>query len=92
MAARFGSEDRLLLALSPEGTRKSVNRWKTGFHRIARAAQVPIAAVALDYSRRQIRFGPLQDAREDVAADLDVFHSFFASARGRVNDRGGNAS
>ena len=88
MAARFGSEDRFLLALSPEGTRKSVRRWKTGFHRIARAAQVPIVAVALDYSRRQIRFGPVRDAHEDVAADLEVFQTFFADARGKCVGEG----
>ncbi|MCW8984830.1 MAG: lysophospholipid acyltransferase family protein [Thermoanaerobaculales bacterium] len=83
MAEHFEKEDELLLALSPEGTRSSVDRWKTGFHRIARAADVPIMAVALDYGRRQIRFGPLVNPSDDIDGDLNIFFEFFATARGR---------
>ena len=83
MASRFEQADQLLLALSPEGTRSTVERWKTGFHRIARAAGVPIIAVALDYGRRRIRFGPLLEPSADLEADVAVFQRFFASARGK---------
>lgn len=82
MAARFENEDELLLALSPEGTRSSVDRWKTGFHRIARAAGVPIMAVALDYGPRRIRFGPLVKPTDDLEADIAIFRGFFDTARG----------
>jgi 1-acyl-sn-glycerol-3-phosphate acyltransferase len=83
MAERFENEDELLLALSPEGTRSSVDRWKTGFHRIARAADVPIMAVALDYGPRLIRFGPLVNPSDDIDRDVRIFHDFFDTARGR---------
>jgi 1-acyl-sn-glycerol-3-phosphate acyltransferase len=83
MADRFTSEEKLLLALSPEGTRRSVERWKTGFHRIAKAAGVPIFAVALDYGPRLIRFGPLLTPTEDLDADVTVFQEFFAGATGK---------
>lgn len=83
MAKRFDQEEELLLALSPEGTRSSVDRWKTGFHRIARAADVPIMAVALDYGRRQIRFGPLVNPSGDIDRDIKLFLDFFATASGR---------
>lgn len=83
MAARFRAADRLLLALSPEGTRTAVDRWKTGFYRIASAAGVPIVAVALDWARREIRFGPVLTPSGDLEADLAVFREFFADARGR---------
>jgi hypothetical protein len=73
----------MLLALSPEGTRRSVERWKTGFHHIAHAAGVPIATVALDWGRREIRFGPVVTPSEDIDHDLSVFLDFFAAARGR---------
>jgi 1-acyl-sn-glycerol-3-phosphate acyltransferase len=83
MARRFEEADELLLALSPEGTRSSVDRWKTGFHRIARTAGVPIMAVALDYGPREIRFGPLVDPSDDIDRDISVFVDFFSTARGR---------
>jgi 1-acyl-sn-glycerol-3-phosphate acyltransferase len=82
MARRFENEEQLLLALSPEGTRSSVDRWKTGFHRIARAAGVPIMAVALDYGPRRIRFGPLVTPTDNMEADIGIFREFFDTARG----------
>lgn len=82
-AARFEQEEELLLALAPEGTRSEVDRWKTGFHRIARSAAVPIFAVALDYSVRRIRFGPLVTPSDDLEGDLQIFYEFFATAHGR---------
>jgi 1-acyl-sn-glycerol-3-phosphate acyltransferase len=85
-AARFENEEQLLLALAPEGTRGKVDHWKTGFHRIARAAQVPIIAVALDYGRRLIRFGPLVTPSDDLEGDMQIFYDFFATARGRRGD------
>ena len=50
----FEGEEKLYLAIAPEGTRSRVERWKSGFHRIARAACVPIVPVAFDWSRRTI--------------------------------------
>jgi 1-acyl-sn-glycerol-3-phosphate acyltransferase len=80
MAELFANSDQLLLALSPEGTRSEVQRWKSGFHRIARAAEVPIVAVALDYGPRQIHFGPVLVAGDDLEADIAVFRDFFGTA------------
>ena len=89
MAARFEGEERLLLALSPEGTRSTVDRWKTGFHRIARAAGVPIMAVALDYGPRRIRFGPLVTPSDQLRVDMRIFEEFFDTARGwKTNPQG----
>jgi 1-acyl-sn-glycerol-3-phosphate acyltransferase len=92
MTDRFRAEDRMLLALSPEGTRRSVERWKTGFHHIAHAAGVPIAGVALDWGRREIRFGPVVTPTDDIDHDLAVFLEFFATARGRRGNPAASAS
>ncbi len=46
-------------ALSPEGTRSRSEKWKSGFYRIAVAAEVPILIIAFDYSRKVVRLGPL---------------------------------
>jgi 1-acyl-sn-glycerol-3-phosphate acyltransferase len=83
MVARFEAADRLILALAPEGTRKAVDHWKTGFHRIALAAGVPIVATALDWGRRQIRFGEPFMATQDAAADVAELQLFFADVSGR---------
>ncbi len=83
MAARIRSSDHLLLAIAPEGTRGGVERWKTGFHAIARGAEVPILAVTLDYGRRQIRFREPFTPSEDLEADIGELQEFFADSHGR---------
>lgn len=61
-----------VLALSPEGTRKRTEQWKTGFYRIAVAAGVPIVPVFFDWSTRTIGllppFRPTGDATHDIVA------------------------
>ena len=38
---RFNEEENFILAMTPEGTRKKVDKWKTGFYYIALNAHVP---------------------------------------------------
>ena len=83
MGARFKTSDHLLLAIAPEGTRGEVTHWKTGFHGIARAAGVPILAIALDYGRRQIRFRELFTPSPDLEGDVEELQEFFADSLGR---------
>lgn len=56
--AVFTSSDKLILAVAPEGTRKRVAKWKTGFYHVALGAGVPIVPVAFDYGRKTVRIGP----------------------------------
>ena len=51
----FKRNDRWVLALAPEGTRKFVDKWRTGFYNIALGAQAPIIPVGFDYSTKTIR-------------------------------------
>jgi 1-acyl-sn-glycerol-3-phosphate acyltransferase len=58
----FGAHDRMVLALAPEGTRRPVATWKTGYYTIAERAGVPVVPVWFDWSRRVIGFGPPVEA------------------------------
>ena len=55
MVQRFRTEPRLTLAIAPEGTRKKVANWHTGFLRIAYEAKVPVALGAIDFPSKHIR-------------------------------------
>ncbi|MGA8277597.1 MAG: 1-acyl-sn-glycerol-3-phosphate acyltransferase [Rhodanobacteraceae bacterium] len=83
MAARFQSCPRFWLGITPEGTRRHVAQWKTGFWHIARAAQVPILPVWFDYPDRTIGIGCLFHPGADVDADIAQLRAFYAPYRGR---------
>lgn len=80
---RFGRGDALILALSPEGTRRKVERWRTGFWHIAHAARVPILPIGLDYGTRSIRIGVPVEAGDDLEATVAGLRSWFGGMRAR---------
>jgi 1-acyl-sn-glycerol-3-phosphate acyltransferase len=79
----FGEAPRLVLAIAPEGTRRPVAHFKSGFLHIARGAGVPVLLAALDYGARCVRFGPLVQPGPDVEADLGRIEAHFAPVRGK---------
>lgn len=83
VARRFAESPELAIGLAPEGTRRKVERWRTGFYHIARQAGVPIVPIAIDWGSRSIRIGEVFPPTGDEAADLQVLYRFFAGARGR---------
>lgn len=77
--AMFTERERLLLAVAPEGTRKPVDRWKSGFYRIAIGAGVPIVPGFFDNRRRLVGFGPAFHPTGDMAADIAQLREFYAA-------------
>ncbi|MCK9537971.1 1-acyl-sn-glycerol-3-phosphate acyltransferase [Dokdonella sp.] len=82
MAARFADSPRLWLGLAPEGTRRPVKAWRTGFWHVARAAGVPILPVAFDYPARRIVIGQSFLPAASPATDLARLRDFYAPFRG----------
>jgi 1-acyl-sn-glycerol-3-phosphate acyltransferase len=83
MAERLRAADRLWIGVAPEGTRKPVTKWRSGFWHIARAADVPILPVYFHYPERTIGVGPLFPTSDDMGADLQRLRDFYAPWKGR---------
>jgi 1-acyl-sn-glycerol-3-phosphate acyltransferase len=71
----FREREKLVLIITPEGTRARVERWKSGFHRIALASGVPVVLVVFDYSRKVVRLGPAFPATGDYDGDVAKIQS-----------------
>ncbi len=78
----FKAAPALLLALAPEGTRKGVSRWKSGFYSIATGAGVPILPVAFDFREHRVHLLPLFQPSGDMDQDLPRIQALFATAHG----------
>jgi 1-acyl-sn-glycerol-3-phosphate acyltransferase len=79
----FEKEPVFVLGMSPEGTRKSVEKWRTGFYYIAKGAGVPIIPTAFDFGRKQIYIHPPFVPTDDVVADIAYLQGLFEGVRGR---------
>ena len=75
--------DRLCLTVTPEGTRRKVERWKTGFHRMARGAGVPIWPVALDHGRKVVMLMPAFTPTNDLEGDVHALRGLFTPEMAR---------
>ena len=67
VAERFRTSERMIIAMSPEGTRKRTTAWKSGFYHLARKAGVPVIPGRLDYPSRTVTLGSPRIMTGDVA-------------------------
>ena len=70
VVARFRAKDDFAVAITPEGSRKARDRWKTGFYHIAEEAGAPIQLAVIDYKRKELgifeQFVPTGDLDKDI--------------------------
>ncbi len=84
IAKIFKERDTFRLTVAPEGTRKKVTQWKTGFYFIAKAAEVPVVMVAFDFGNKQIKVSKPHYPTADQAADFKIYEAFFKGVKGKI--------
>ena len=87
-ADQIRAAGRMWFVLAPEGTRKRVEHWKTGFWKIARRAGVPVYCAWFHYPDRTIGLGPLVELSDDPVADMarirEIYRPYQGKNRGTV--------
>ncbi len=78
----YAEHDKCWIAIAPEGTRSKVDDWKSGFLRIAHAAEVPVLLVGFDYPSKSIAlvselFIPSGEHEADVRKLRDYYATHF---------------
>lgn len=81
--AIFNSKEEFKLGLSPEGTRKKVTTWKTGFYYIAKGANVPIVLATLDFENKTIKISKPFYTTDDKIADFQFLRAFYENVKGK---------
>ncbi len=79
----FDNHDEFVLALAPEGTRKKVDKLRTGFYFIAKGAHVPIIPMGFDFSKKEIIVGQPLYTTVHFDSDMEKIMSFYRTIRGR---------
>jgi len=86
IAKLFQKEGEFRLALAPEGTRKKVDKWKTGFYFIAKTAKVPIIMFSLDFKNKQNRISEPFYPTDNMEEDFKFMKSFYDGVEGKVKE------
>jgi 1-acyl-sn-glycerol-3-phosphate acyltransferase len=85
----FNSREHFHLAIAPEGTRRPTEKWKTGFHTIARAVNVPVYLGYFDWGRKEVGRGIRFELTDDVQGDLKKIRMHYKKMgiQGKFPDR-----
>lgn len=83
LVEKYKTSDRLVLAITPEGTRSRTTDWHTGFLRIARQADVPVALGVIDFGTKKIMIERTFSPTEDTNADMRAIKDFYKHFTGR---------
>jgi 1-acyl-sn-glycerol-3-phosphate acyltransferase len=83
IAEVFDTKKEFRLALAPEGTRKKVAVWKTGFYYIAEAAKVPIIPVSFDYKTKTVTINKPFYTTHNVEEDIKFLRSYYVGVVGK---------
>ncbi|GGW62228.1 1-acyl-sn-glycerol-3-phosphate acyltransferase [Winogradskyella epiphytica] len=86
IAKLYEEADEFRLMLAPEGTRKKVEEWKTGFYYIAKAANVPIIMFTMDFKNKQNKVSEPFYPTDDIEADFKFMKGFFEGVEGKVKE------
>lgn len=79
--------DKVLLAISPEGTRKLNKKWKTGFYYIALNANVPIILSSLDYKKKEINISKIVYPTGDFKKDMKLINEYYKSITAKYPEK-----
>jgi 1-acyl-sn-glycerol-3-phosphate acyltransferase len=83
IAQLFEDKAEFRLTLAPEGTRKKVQEWKTGFYYIAKEANVPIIMFTLDFQNKKNNVSEPFYPTDNSEADFKFMKSFFKGVIGK---------
>ena len=83
----FKEQERMIMVVAPEGTRKKANHWKTGFYYIAMGANVPLVMGFIDYARKEGGFGPMLMPTGDIEADMEKIRAFYQNITAKMPDK-----
>lgn len=83
----FNKHEKLVIMVTPEGTRKKATKWKTGFYYVAKGAGVPIGLGFLDYANRAAGVGKMIYPGEDMRKDMKEIMDFYRPIKGKHPDQ-----
>jgi 1-acyl-sn-glycerol-3-phosphate acyltransferase len=83
MVGYFKNRKSFQLAVTPEGTRKRTNKWKSGFYYIAEKAEVPIALAHIDYAKKEVGIETIIYPTGDKNSDIDKIKQYYKDVTAR---------
>lgn len=79
----FNKEEQFALTIAPEGTRRKVEKLKSGFYYIALGARVPIVMIKFDWGNRIVGICEPFYPTGNFEADMEIVKNFYRGVKGK---------
>ena len=87
MTEEFNKREHFHLAITPEGTRSLVDKWKMGFYHIAVKANVPIQLAYIDYGKKELAIKKIFYPTGDEVADLKEIQEYYKDVHAKFPEK-----
>lgn len=87
MSDLFKTHPKLVMLVTPEGTRAKQEQWKTGFYHVAVNAGVPIALAYMDYVKKKTGIGKIVYPSGDYQKDMTEIMAFYAEINAKFPEK-----
>jgi 1-acyl-sn-glycerol-3-phosphate acyltransferase len=84
MLSKKADHEYFWLGLAPEGTRRKIGGWRSGFYRTALQAKIPLGLARLDYARREVTLLDFIALTGDETHDLARIADVYQGAQGKI--------
>lgn len=83
IASLYDEYDNLYICITPEGTRKKVTKFKSGFYYIAKHANIPILPIVFDFEHKTLRIKELVYLGDNAESDIEQFQNIYRGYLGK---------
>ncbi len=83
----FSKAEKRTILITPEGTRKSVKKFKTGFYHIAKGAGIPIVPISFNFTKKEMKVHPTYHIKgEDAEKEIKEVEDIFKGIPGKIKE------
>lgn len=86
--SEYKKREQFVICIAPEGTRKKVDKLKTGFWHIAKEADVPLVPISFDYATKTVFWNAPFYVTDDKSADIEFLKSIYRKYKGKFPQQG----
>lgn len=87
----LNSKENFHLCITPEGTRKKVEKLKSGFYHVARKADIPITLVKFDFGNKKVSISQPYHLGDDLKTELQKIEKHYQGVLGKIPEYSYNA-
>lgn len=84
----FSEHEKFAIVIAPEGTRKKVEKLKSGFYFIAKGAKVPVVLCKFDWEAKEVSFADPYYTTDNTEKDMEFFLSYYRGVKGKNPELG----